>query len=497
MFTPTLRHLFHPDNLEEYLDSIRAGSDHLAATLGQVSGPSTGTSPRDAARPIRAIDLDEPVEALHEALEELSRVYLDDAVWFHEPSYAAHLNCPVVIPALLAELFVSSVNSSLDTFDQSVGGTHIERRLVEWTAERIGFPVDGGPTGRSRVGARADGIFTSGGTQSNLQALLLARDSAVEAHGVPFERLRVLASADGHFSVEKSARLLGLAPDAVIQVPVDSAHRMHVSELEAAAQRCVDDDLVPMAVVATAGTTDFGAIDPVRRVAAVCDRFGVWLHVDAAYGGGLLASRRRRHLLDGIELADSVTVDFHKTWFLPVSASAVVVRDGRNLRHVTHHADYLNPKAATDPNQVDKSLQTTRRFDALKLWMTLRIMGPDCVGDYFDAAIDLAQQVHAETASMPDIEVAAPPSLSTIIFRYHPVGAATDDLGALNEQIRAELYQRGNGMVAATKVDGSTWLKLTLLNPRATVADITAILEGISGIGDDLVRDVAAPSEVA
>ena len=483
MFTPTLRHLFHPDNLEEYLGSIRAGSDHLAATLGRVSGPSTGASPGQVAGPVADIDLDAPIDDLDDALEELSRVYLDDAIWFHEPSYAAHLNCPVVIPALLAELFVSSVNSSMDTFDQSVGGTHIERRLVEWTAERIGFPP---PALRgTRVGPVADGVFTSGGTQSNLHALLLARDTAVETHGVPLDRLRVLVSADGHFSVEKSARLLGLAPDAVIKIPFDRSHRMRVPALEAAVQGCLDDDLVPMAVVATAGTTDFGVIDPVRRIAAVCDRFGIWLHVDGAYGGGLLASRRRRHLLDGIELADSVTVDFHKTWFLPVSASAVIVRDGRTMRHVTHHADYLNPRATTDPNQVDKSLQTTRRFDALKLWMTLRIMGPDCVGDYFDAAIDLAQQVHVEMASMREIEVAAAPSLSTLVFRYRPDNGG-DDLGRLNAQIRSELYRRGNGMVAATKVDGSTWLKFTLLNPGATVADIISILEDICEIGDDL-----------
>ena len=188
---------------------------------------------------------------------------------------------------------------------------------------------DAGGADESRVGARADGIFTSGGTQSNLQALLLARDTAVATHGVPLDRLRVLVSADGHFSVEKSARLLGLAPDAVIQVPFDRSHRMRVPASRPPCSECLDDDLVPMAVVATAGTTDFGAIDPLRRIAGVCDRFGVWLHVDAAYGGGLLASRRRRHLLDGIELADSVTVDFHKTWFLPVSASAVIVRDGR------------------------------------------------------------------------------------------------------------------------------------------------------------------------
>jgi L-2,4-diaminobutyrate decarboxylase len=261
---------------------------------------------------------------------------------------------------------------------------------------------------------------------------------------------------------------------------------MRVDDLEQAVQQCLDEDLEPMAVVATAGTTDFGAIDPLRRVASVCERFGIWLHVDAAYGGGLLASRRRRHLLDGIELADSVTLDFHKTWFLPVPASAVIVRDHRTLRHLTHHADYLNPRETTDPNQVDKSLQTTRRFDALKLWMALRIMGPDTIGDYFDSAIDLARAVHQEIQEMPDVEVASAPSLSTLVFRYRPVGSAPEEVGPLNARIRSELYRRGNAMVAATKVDGTTWLKFTLLNPMARVEDITGILAEICDIGAEL-----------
>ncbi|MET0997934.1 MAG: pyridoxal-dependent decarboxylase, partial [Marmoricola sp.] len=251
MFTPALHHLFHPANIEEYLASITAGADHLAATVGRVSGPSSGTTPAQASAPVARIDLDAPVDGVADALDELSRVYLDEAIWFHEPTYAAHLNCPVVIPALLAELFVSSVNSSLDTFDQSVGGTQIERRLIDWTAARIGLPTSAAP-GRPQVGTRADGIFTSGGTQSNLQALLLARDTAVAQHQVEPERLRILASADGHFSVQKAAMLLGLSPSAVVQVPCDDAHRMQVEELGAALQRCRDDDLVPMAVVATA-----------------------------------------------------------------------------------------------------------------------------------------------------------------------------------------------------------------------------------------------------
>ena len=198
--------------------------------------------------------------------------------------------------------------------------------------------------------------------------------------------LRIFASEDGHFSVQKSARLLGLGDAAVVTVPTDSDRRMDVGALSKALSDCVADGLVPMAVVATAGTTDFGAIDPLRTIAELCQLHDTWLHVDAAYGGGLLASQKLRHRLAGIERADSVTVDYHKTWFQPVSSSALIVRDGRHLGHVTWHADYLNPKDAAHPNQVDKSLQTTRRFDALKLWLTLRIMGPDQIGEYVEQA---------------------------------------------------------------------------------------------------------------
>lgn len=474
------QHLFHPANSGRYRRAVGEAVDHLVDHLGQTAGrPLTGITPREAAERVAAVDLDRPLgecpDALGESLAELSRLWLDDAIWFHEPTAAAHLNCPVLIPALAAEVFVSGVNASLDTFDQSAGATFIERHLVDWTAGRIGYA------------AGADGIFTTGGTQSNLQALLLARGQQV----APSDRLRILASADGHFSVQKAARMLGLGDDAVVPVRVDLARRMDPAALSAALADTVAAGGVPMAVVATAGTTDFGAIDPLPEVAALARAHGAWFHVDAAYGGGLLVSPRRRSWLDGIELADSVAVDFHKTWFQPVSCSALLVRDGATLGHVTWHADYLNPKDSAHPNQVDKSLQTTRRFEALKLWMTLRVLGADAIGEHLDTVIDLADTVAAELTAMPDIDVAAAPQLSTIVFRHVPAALASDEaaLARHNAAIRSTLFDDGRALVAATRVDGRTYLKLTLLNPMASAADILGIVEMVRLAGDQRLAD--------
>lgn len=280
--------------------------------------------------------------------------------------------------------------------------------------------------------------------------------------------------------------VLGLGADAVVPVPVGPDRRLDPVTLAVELDGARRFGLVPMAVVATAGTTDFGAIDPLGPIAQVCRERDVWLHVDAAYGGGLLVSPTQRHLLDGIEQADSVTVDYHKTFWQPVSASAVIVRDRRSLGHVTHHADYLNPATSVQPNQVDKSMQTTRRFDALKLWLTLRIMGADAVGEIFDEVIDLTAAVHEMLLDDPDFEVAAAPGLSTLVFRYRPVGMCASVASELAPVIRAAVFEGGQAVVAGTKVDGEGWLKFTLLNPTATPASMAQVLDVIRAAGERL-----------
>ena len=494
-------HLLEPDSADAYRRWVTEGARRVAARVAEVSGPFTGVTPDELEPVVGAVDLDAPLGDAEAALDELDQLYLRDAVYFHHPRYLAHLNCPVVIPALLGEAVLSGVNSSLDTWDQSAGGTLIERRLIDWTARRIGF------------GAEADGVFTSGGTQSNLQALLLARDEAVrrESSGVGgragsvLPRLRILASECSHFSVVKAARLLGLGDEAVIPVPVDQLRRMHTVVLAKQLAQLRRDGLVPMAVVATAGTTDFGSIDPLPAISGLCASAGVWLHVDAAYGCGLLASVRRRHLLAGIEYADSVTVDFHKSFFQPVSSSALIVRDRRMLDHVTYHADYLNPAASARrriPNQVDKSLQTTRRFDALKLWLTLRVMGADAVGEMFDQVVDLAGDAWDLLENDPRFEVVVRPQLSTLVFRYvHDDACGGTGLTELCD--RANLYAReaiaasGEAMVAATVVDGCHYLKFTLLNPRTTLVDIATVLDLLAGHAKQYLAEESAYAHAA
>ncbi|WP_458243936.1 lysine decarboxylase DesA [Streptomyces sp. MAI_2237] len=475
-------HLLNDLTAEHYRRSVTEGVERVAAKLATTDRPFSGVTV-DALTPrIDAIDLDRPLGDTGAALDELEEVYLRDAVYFHHPRYLAHLNCPVVIPAVLGEAVLSAVNSSLDTWDQSAGGTLIERKLIDWTAARIG------------LGSGADGVFTSGGTQSNLQALLLARE---EAKADSPAGLRVFASEVGHFSVQKSAKLLGLGPDAVVTVPVDHDKRMQTVALARELERCRADGLVPMAVVATAGTTDFGSIDPLPEIAELCAQYGTWMHVDAAYGCGLLASRKYRDRVDGIERADSVTVDYHKSFFQPVSSSAVLVRDAATLRHATYHAEYLNPRRMVReriPNQVDKSLQTTRRFDALKLWMTLRVMGAEGVGELFDEVCDLAEEGWRLLAADPRFDVVVRPSLSTLVFRYVPA-AVTDpaEIDRANLHARKALFASGAAVVAGTKVHGRHYLKFTLLNPETTADDIAAVLDLIAGhaeqyLGESLDR---------
>jgi glutamate/tyrosine decarboxylase-like PLP-dependent enzyme len=336
--------------------------------------------------------------------------------------------------------------------------------LVRWLARLHGL----GPAG--------SGVMTLGGTGSNLLGLLLARDRAgadVRRAGLPDGRdWRILASAAAHDSVRRSAALLGLGTDAVTAVATDARGSMSVEALDAALA-------APgrvIAIVGTAGTTDLGAIDPLDALAERAAAHRAWFHVDAAVGSGLLLSDTLRERLRGIERADSVTADLHKLWWQPFSASALLVPDVARLRAVHHASVYLNrpeDEAQGTLNLVGRSLDTSRRFDALKVLIALRATGRRRLGEMVETVVGLAEHAARAIAARPELELVAPPQTVMVAFRRR---------GGDEENIRVQraLFESGRAILGRTRVDGAVALKLTLLNPLTTPAEIDALLDLVS-----------------
>lgn len=483
------KHLFIQESANDYSDAIKMATDCVLDFLKNTQKPFSGISPNELKKEFEKINLTIPFSNYKEVFAEAQKIYTQHAIAFHLPKYVAHLNCPVVIPALAAEVLISAINSSLDTWDQSAGGTLIEQKLIKWTANEIGFDQ------------KADGVFTSGGSQSNLMGLLLARDHYaiqnlnhnIKRDGLPKEAslFRIFVSEESHFSIQKSASLLGLGEQAIVKVKTDRSFRMNVVLLEDAIKREISNGAIPIAIVATAGTTDFGTIDPLLSIGTLASKHKLWFHVDAAYGGGLLLTDKYRHLINGIHTAHSVTVDYHKTFFQPVSSSAFIVNDKRYFGLITHYADYLNPKDHDDdgiPNQVNKSIQTTRRFDALKLWFSLRLIGKQEFGTYIDKIIETTKEVVKVIENDALFELLNHSDLSALVFRYSACPFKSFDLNNVNQHIKAQLYKNGHGLVAGTKVNDEFYLKFTILNPMTQCTDIQDILTLIKKYGNDYIN---------
>jgi L-2,4-diaminobutyrate decarboxylase len=396
------------------------------------------------------------------------RTVVSNSVVVNHPRTAAHLHCPPLLAALAAEVVASALNQSMDSFDQAPIATVVEQKMTRWLCAHAGLP------------STADGTFTTGGSQSNYMALLLARDSFLQKHwnwsaqksGLPPEarRLRIFCSEVAHFTVEKAASQLGLGTNAVVRVAVDQNFRISPGALQDSLHSAQAAGLLPMAIVATAGTTDFGSVDPLPELAALAQAAGAWLHVDAAYGGALLFSAQHRDQLKGIERSDSIGIDFHKLFWQPIPCSAFLLRDARHFDSIKVNADYLNPEAHEDegiPNLVTTSLLTTRRFDALKLWISFQTLGRAKLAATIDRTVELAQHAAKVIRAEPRLELLSEPHLSTVVFRYVPSQPTTDS-DQINAALRRELFNRGLAVIGHTRVHNRQALKFTCMNPTVT-----------------------------
>lgn len=478
----------------DFLTSTDAGKEAYRRLIAQAaqlvcesfpSQPYSGLSPQSLAEKITTNFLPETGATADEIAATL-RTVLANSVAVSHPRTAAHLHCPPLLAAVAAEVVISALNQSLDSFDQAPIATIVEQKIVRWLCAEAGLP------------STADGTFTTGSSQSNYMGLLLARDACLQKHwnwsaqksGLPPEarRLRILCSEVAHFTVEKSASQLGLGTDAVLRIAVDENYRMKPDALRSALVSLRNEQLVPMAVVATAGTTDFGSIDPLPEVAALAQESDTWLHVDAAYGGALLFSGQHRARLAGIEAADSLAIDFHKLFWQPIPCSAFLLRDARHFELIKLHADYLNPEGHDQegiPNLVTTSLLTSRRFDALKLWISFQALGREKLAAMIDRTIALAKHAAEIIRQSRNLELMSQPQLSTVVFRYRSSRSGVDE-NALNARIRQNLFDSGQAVIGHTRIKQKQCLKFTCLNPSVTEAQMEELVSVIEECGRKL-----------
>ncbi|WP_201590560.1 pyridoxal phosphate-dependent decarboxylase family protein [Psychrobacter sp. Pi2-51] len=481
-------HLLNQQTSEQYVTHMQKTSAVIKQWLDDNNVYLGGTPQQVQAT--NAFSIREQGRDIDTILADIQSKFLPSCVSTANANCLAHLHPPTLVIGQIAEMIIAATNQSMDSWNQSPAATYIEKDLIHWLCERCGFDS----TIDTQTGSNAGGVFTSGGTQSNLMGLLLARNQFYKAKGVDVQKDglvgqpsgSILCSDQAHFSIEKNAALLGLGQRSVIKVATDASGAMLMSDLQHQINRLGADNV--MAIIATAGTTDLGAIDPLMAIGKICRDEQIWLHVDAAWGGALLLSQRYRHLIEGLNQADSITLDFHKHFFLPISCGAFLLRDNRNFESIRHHSEYLN--SADDeqdniPNLVTYSLQTTRRFDALKLWMALDLLGTDGYAALIDSCLDTAKQAAQLIDANENFVLVHEPIISSVLFYFTPKDTVLYDeqLAQLNRHIAQALLVNNIANVATTQFEQRLCLKFTILNPNTQINDIADIIEQMAIAG--------------
>lgn len=446
----------------------------------------SGMTPQELKKQVEGITLlPENGIGFDNVLDKVKNIVLPHMLKVSSTDYMAHLHSPPLLESIISELILASGNQSMDSWDQAPIATEIELDVIKQLCMLYQLPSE------------SDGIFTSGGTQSNLMGLTLARDwfcneklnHDVKKLGLPtnYNKIRIYTSNISHFSVEKSAHLLGLGYDSVTKVNVTDTLKMDVVALK----NHIEDDIkcgnLPMAVIATVGTTDYGSIDDLNALSELCTKYKIWLHADAAYGSGLILSKTNKSRISGIEKCDSITVDFHKMFLLPISCGAFFLKDGKNFSHLTLHADYLNREEDEEEgytNLVGKSMQTTRRFDSLKVWMLFQSLGQNTLSDTIDKTLGNANYFYNIVKSSPSFQVVTKPEISSVVFRFYSENLSEDKIDSINKTIRRDLIHTNGIVIGQTIFESKVFLKLTLLNPLIESTNL-----------DDLISIILEKSE--
>jgi L-2,4-diaminobutyrate decarboxylase len=384
------------------------------------------------------------------------------------PRCMAHQVPPPLPGAALAELVSALLNNGMAVAEMGPASVPIELAVIEWMRQRLGMPQG------------AAGVLTSGGSLGNLTALLAMRQAKAGydawsdgAHGGP--PLAVIVSSDAHYSVARTLHVMGWGDGGAIPAELDEQRRLTGRAVRDALARAGDRRVI--GVVAAAGSTAVGAFDPLHELADVATEHGLWLHVDAAHGGGAALSSTERTKLAGIERADSVVWDAHKLMMMPALVTAVLFKDGdRSYEAFAQQASYLF--AGGDPREKwwdlgTRTLECTKRMMSIEVWTQLRVHGEELFGQIVDRQVQLARALADKVSAAPDFELALAPQSNIVCYRY--TGGA-GDVDTENRALRQRVVEDGRFYIVGTQLPRGYFLRSTLMNPLTEAADLDALL---------------------
>lgn len=392
--------------------------------------------------------------------EMLEDVYTNQAIMQH-PRFFAFVPSPATPISWLADILTYSYNPHAGSWLQSSSASCIEQEVIKWLCRQAGYPDSAG------------GLFVSGGSMSNLTALITARNVKLSENeytdGVAY------LSGQTHSCVARDLRIMGLRSDQIKNIPVDDNYCMNIAHLEQEITKDIKAGKKPFVVAATAGTTNTGSIDSLHDIADLCEKYNIWMHVDGAYGGSVLVSPKYRHLLDGISRADSITWDAHKWLFQTYGCSMVLMKEERHLINCfSTHPEYLKD-AVTENDQKnywDWGPELTRPARSLKLWFTIQTLGTDKLSQMVEHGIQLAEWAEHEIRKYREWEIITPARLAIVNFRYAPADIDEQLSDRINARISQRMIDDGFACVLTTKLKGKTVLRICAIHPDTTEDDM-------------------------
>lgn len=407
-------------------------------------------------------------------LDELQQKMWDAFMHPDHPRFFAFIPTPTNFVSVMGDALASGLTVFAGTWLEASGPAEIELVTIDWLRQACGFPETAG------------GLFVSGGSVANITSLAVARHIRLNDQT---QGAVIYCSNQTHFAIQRGLGILGFQPDQLRKLNCDEDFRIDLRELKSAvaADRAAGKN--PFCVVANAGTTNSGAIDPLPELSKFCKAENLWLHSDGAFGAAAVFSERGRLLLKGLGEVDSLALDPHKWLFQPYEIGCVLVRDRSWLKETFHLLpEYMKDVAATDEeiNFCDYGIQLTRTFRALKLWMSLKVFGSDAFAAAIDYGIEMGEFAGSLISEMENWEIVTPPQLAIINFRYAPKGISIEDANDLNYQITQQMLRDGYAMIVTTQITGKIVLRFCLINPRTTQQDVRETLNRLDQIAASL-----------